>query len=59
MALHSSSLIDLLYTSDESFHAQSGVLHTTLSNHYGIYSVLSFKQPRLPQRLLKSDIIII
>ena len=51
VTLHSSSLIDLLYTSDESFHAQSGVLHTTLRDHYGIYSVLSFKQPRLPLKI--------
>ena len=51
--LHSSTLIDLLYTSDESFHAQSGVLHTTLGDHYGIYSVLSFKLSRSTPKIIK------
>ena len=38
-----SSIIDLIYTSDTSFHSHSGVLYTTLSDHYSVYTVINFK----------------
>ena len=42
---NSSSVIDHIYTSNESYHIKSGVLCSTLSDHYAIYSIIRFKQP--------------
>ena len=42
----SSSIIDHIYTIDETKHILSGVIKITLGDHYAVYTVLSFKQIR-------------
>ena len=42
---NSSSVTEHIYTSNESYHVKSGVLYSTLSDHYAIYSIIRFKQP--------------
>ena len=42
----SSSIIDHKYTIDETKHILSGVIKITLSDHYAVYTILSFKQIR-------------
>ena len=49
----SSSIIDLIYTSDTSFHSHSGVLYTTLSDHYSVYTVINFKHTPSPGRTIQ------
>ena len=48
----SSSIIDHIYTIDETKHILSGVIKITLSDHYAVYTVLSFKQIRTQPRIL-------
>ena len=52
----SSSIIDLIYTSDERLHSGSGVLKTTISDHYSVYTIINLKSGKssnLPFRTIQ------
>jgi len=46
------TLIDHIYTSFPERHSKSGVIETTISDHFMIYTVINFKSPRLPNRMI-------
>ena len=47
---YSKTLIDLIFTNREHKIVQSGVLHTTLSDHSLVFCVLKGSVPKLPSR---------
>ena len=43
VTLTSGTTIDLIYASDELLHSHTGVICTTFSDHYAVYTVISLK----------------
>ena len=44
----SASTIDLIYTSEESFHIKSGIFKTCFSDHYAVFTIIRLKQYHSP-----------
>ena len=52
VTIKSSSVIDHIYTSDETKHKISGVVKMNMSDHYAVFTILSFKQEKFQPRTL-------
>ena len=52
VTLNTSSIIDHIYTTMPNNHVQSGVLKYTVSDHYLVYTILSFKKDTTPGKIL-------
>ena len=50
MTLHTSNIIDLIFTTVPEKHHISGVIPVTLSDHYMVYTILSQKVPAVSSR---------
>ena len=52
VTLNTSSIIHHIYTTMPNNHVQSGVLKYTVSDHYLVYTILSFKKDTTPGKIL-------
>ena len=54
MTRQSSTLIDVVLTSDPALVKASGVFETTISDHFLVYVVLDLKMPKLKARYVNT-----
>ena len=52
VTLNTSSIIGHIYTTMPNTHVQSGVLKYTVSDHYLVYTIFSFKKDTTPSKIL-------